>query len=124
VELGEKRIGSLFPSELSGGMQKRAALARAIALDPKILLFDEPTTGLDPVTSSKIVHLLRDTVKTLGVTAVTITHDLVATRVLADQICLLDSGYITWQGTWAELESTDHQQMTSFLKASRGEIAS
>ncbi|MDR2417095.1 MAG: ATP-binding cassette domain-containing protein [Holosporales bacterium] len=123
VGLGEARVRTLFPSELSGGMQKRAALARAIALDPKILLFDEPTTGLDPITSSKIAYLLRDTVQTLGATAITITHDLVTARVLADRICLLEDGQIAWQGTQEELETTDNPQMISLLKAAKGERA-
>jgi phospholipid/cholesterol/gamma-HCH transport system ATP-binding protein len=101
-------------------MQKRAALARAIALDPKILLFDEPTTGLDPITSSKIAYLLRDTVKTLGATAITITHDLVTARVLADRVCLLEAGHVVWTGTQAELETTDNPQMISLLKAAQG----
>ncbi|MDR1910629.1 MAG: ATP-binding cassette domain-containing protein [Holosporales bacterium] len=120
VGLGEARIEGLFPSELSGGMQKRAALARAIVLDPKILLFDEPTTGLDPITSAKITHLLRDTVQRLGVTALTITHDLVAARILADHICLLEAGRITWQGTQADFDTTDHPQMVSLIAASQG----
>jgi phospholipid/cholesterol/gamma-HCH transport system ATP-binding protein len=124
VGLGERRVSSLFPSELSGGMKKRAALARAIALDPKILLFDEPTTGLDSITSSKIAYLLRDTVQTLGATAITITHDLVTARVLADRICLLEDGRIAWQGTQAELETTDNPQMIDLLKAAQGERAS
>ncbi|MDR0407163.1 MAG: ATP-binding cassette domain-containing protein [Holosporales bacterium] len=120
----EERVCSLFPSELSGGMQKRAALARAIALEPKILLFDEPTTGLDPVTGANITYLLRDTIRTLGATAITITHDLAATRVLADRVCLLDAKKIAWQGTRQELDVTDNPLIVSFLKAARGELDS
>ncbi|MDR2412056.1 MAG: ATP-binding cassette domain-containing protein, partial [Holosporales bacterium] len=113
----EERVSTLLPSELSGGMQKRAALARAIAFDPKVLLFDEPTTGLDPVTSIRIIHLLQETVQSLGATAMTITHDWNAARVLADQACLLHAGKIAWQGTRQDLSTTTHPLLHQFRDA-------
>ncbi|MDR1266914.1 MAG: ATP-binding cassette domain-containing protein [Holosporales bacterium] len=117
----EQRVSPLFPSELSGGMQKRAALARAIALHPDILLFDEPTTGLDPVTGEKIISLLKDTIRSLKTTTITITHDLVVARALADHICLLEEGVFSWQGSREEFEAAEHPLVVHFRKAAQGE---
>ena len=82
----DDRVFDLYPAEISGGMQKRAALARAISLEPEVLVFDEPTSGLDPVTGGIICNLLKDTVQSLGVTTVTITHDLKVAEFLADRV--------------------------------------
>lgn len=108
-------VADRHPSELSGGMQKRAALARAIVAEPKILFFDEPTTGLDPVTAMTINALIVDQVKRLGCTALSITHDLASARTIADEIALLDNGRICWRGRPAELDTTDNPQVRHFV---------
>jgi phospholipid/cholesterol/gamma-HCH transport system ATP-binding protein len=103
VGLGEGRVESLMPSELSGGMKKRAGLARAIAMNPQIILFDEPTTGLDPVMSDVINDLIIKTTKALKVTSVTITHDMVSANRIADRIAMLHEGKIVAVGTPDEI---------------------
>ena len=92
-------VADLSPSELSGGMQKRVGLARAIATKPEIIFFDEPTTGLDPIMSDVINDLIIESVKGLGATALTITHDMASARKIADRIAMLYKGKIIWQGT-------------------------
>ncbi|OYV03384.1 ABC transporter ATP-binding protein [candidate division bacterium WOR-3 4484_18] len=87
-----------MPSELSGGMKKRVAIARALAIEPKYLLFDEPTTGLDPLTAQKINELIKDLQKTLGLTAIIVTHDLQCTFTVADKIAMLAEGKIIFEG--------------------------
>ena len=108
-------VADLYPSELSGGMQKRAGLARAIVADPELLFFDEPTTGLDPVTAAAINALIVDQVKRLGCTAVSITHDLASARTIADEIAMLDGGRIVWCGKPAELDTTEHPLVRRFV---------
>jgi phospholipid/cholesterol/gamma-HCH transport system ATP-binding protein len=98
-------VGELKPSELSGGMQKRVGLARAIAARPQVIFFDEPTTGLDPIMADVINDLIRAQVKDLGCTAVTITHDMSSVRKIADTVAMLYKGKIIWQGA---RESIDH----------------
>lgn len=117
VQLGPE-VADLYPSELSGGMQKRVGLARAIVGAPRILFFDEPTTGLDPVTAASISRLIADQVTRLGCTAVTITHDLVSARTIADDIALLDGGRIAWQGGRADLDTTPDRRVRSMVEAS------
>lgn len=117
VQLGAE-VADLFPSELSGGMQKRVGLARAIIGAPRILFFDEPTTGLDPVTAAAINRLIADQVRRLGCTAVTITHDLVSARTIADEIALLDGGRIAWRGGRADLDSADDPRVRAIVEAS------
>ena len=90
----DKSILDKYPSDLSGGMRKRVALARAIATNPDIILFDEPTTGLDPITASTIDNLIVDTVRKMGVTTITVTHDLASVRRIADRVALLYKGKI------------------------------
>ncbi len=90
---------NLYPSELSGGMQKRVALARAVVDRPEILLFDEPTTGLDPITAGVINRLIRRAVDRLGATAITITHDMSSVRAIADHVAMLHDGDVIWNGT-------------------------
>ncbi|MGE5268334.1 MAG: ABC transporter ATP-binding protein [Thiohalocapsa sp.] len=97
-------VGELRPAELSGGMQKRVALARAIAAEPEILFFDEPTTGLDPIMADVINRLIVDCVRGLGATAISITHDMVSARKIADRIAMLHEGRIIWQGPATEIE--------------------
>lgn len=106
-----------YPAELSGGMQKRAALARAIADDPKWLFFDEPTTGLDPVTAQTINRLIRDLVRETGATALTITHDLTTVRTVADSVALLKDGRIAWHGSVADMRTSTHSDLTRFIAA-------
>lgn len=91
-------VGKLYPSELSGGMQKRVALARAIASEPEIIFFDEPTTGLDPIMADVINELIIKCVREVGATALSITHDMASARKIADRIAMLYDGHIIWQG--------------------------
>jgi len=108
-------VAERFPSELSGGMQKRAGLARAIVGQPSLLFFDEPTTGLDPVTAGAINELIRDKVTSLGCTAVSITHDMHSARTIADDVAMLDAGKIVWRGSVAELDSAEHPLVRAFV---------
>lgn len=101
--VGLKDINDLMPSELSGGMKKRVSLARAIAMDPEIILFDEPTTGLDPVMADVINDLIIKTTHALNVTSVTITHDMVSANRIADRIAMLYEGKIIAVGTPDEI---------------------
>ncbi len=114
VGLGPE-VAGLSPSELSGGMQKRVALARAIAAEPEILFFDEPTTGLDPIMADVINRLIVDLVRGLGATAVSITHDMVSARKIADRIAMLHKGRIVWQGPTAEIDRTDNPYVDQFV---------
>ena len=114
VRLGAQ-VADSFPSELSGGMQKRVGLARAVVANPEILFFDEPTTGLDPITSAAINELIVDQVKLLGCTAVSITHDLASARTIGDEIAMLHGGKIVWRGPPAELDSTDNAYVRQFV---------
>ena len=114
VGLGPE-VAELSPAELSGGMQKRVALARAIAAEPEILFFDEPTTGLDPIMADIINHLIVECVRGLGATAVSITHDMVSARKIADRIAMLHQGRIVWQGPTAEIDRTDNPYVDQFV---------
>lgn len=114
----EDRVFDLYPAEISGGMQKRAALARAISLEPEVLVFDEPTSGLDPITGGVICNLLKDTVQSLGVTAITITHDLRVAEFLADRVSLLNKGVMVWTGHADDMKSCGNEFVENFYKAS------
>ena len=114
VDLDEK-IADLYPSELSGGMQKRVSLARAIACDPDVIFFDEPTTGLDPITAEKINDLIIKTTKIVGATAITITHDIHSAKKISDRIVLLSKGKIIWEGNKYDIENTDNDLLNRFL---------
>ena len=111
-------VAELSPSELSGGMQKRVGLARAIASKPEIIFFDEPTTGLDPIMSDVINDLIIESVKGLGATALTITHDMTSARKIADKIAMLYQGKIVWQGTVKEMDKTDNPYVRQFINGS------
>ncbi len=111
-------VADLSPSELSGGMQKRVGLARAIATRPEIIFFDEPTTGLDPIMSDVINGLIIESVKGLGATALTITHDMASARKIADRIAMLYKGKIIWQGTVKELDKTNNEYVRQFINGS------
>lgn len=110
-----------MPSALSGGMRKRVALARSIALEPEVVLFDEPTTGLDPVTSATIGRLIRDTHDELGVTTVVVTHDLPLARAAGDRVAFLDHGRFRFLGSWAEADASDDAVLAGFLAGREGE---
>lgn len=103
-----------MPSDLSGGMKKRVALARSLALEPEVVLFDEPTTGLDPVTAATIARLIERT-REMGVTCVVVTHDLHLARRVADRLIFLDRGRIRFEGTWEEAERSADPHLTAFL---------
>jgi phospholipid/cholesterol/gamma-HCH transport system ATP-binding protein len=108
-------VGELRPSELSGGMQKRVALARAIAADPEIIFFDEPTTGLDPIMADVINDLILRSVRQLGATAVSITHDMISARKIADRIAMLHKGEIIWQGPAAAIDRSGNPFVEQFI---------
>ncbi|MDI9348900.1 MAG: ATP-binding cassette domain-containing protein [Candidatus Symbiobacter sp.] len=108
-------VASLFPSELSGGMQKRVGLARAIATKPDFLFFDEPTTGLDPIMADVINELIRATVSKLQVTSLSITHDMASVRKIADDVAMLHQGQIIWFGTLAEMETSQNPYLQQFI---------
>jgi phospholipid/cholesterol/gamma-HCH transport system ATP-binding protein len=103
------------PIELSGGMQKRAGLARAIIAKPDILFFDEPTTGLDPITADAINDLIVEMVKELGCAAVSITHDMTSARKIADEIAMLHAGRIVWRGPTASLDTSGNAMVEQFV---------
>ena len=115
VRLGAP-VADLYPSELSGGMQKRVALARAVAANPQVIFFDEPTTGLDPITGRAINTLITEQVKHLGATAVTITHDLDSARTVGDEIAMLNDGVIVWRGPAADIDRSGNPYVEQFVK--------
>lgn len=110
-----KDVGNLWPSELSGGMQKRVALARAIAADPSILFFDEPTTGLDPITADVINDLIVERVREAGATAISITHDMASARKIADDVAMLHEGRIIWRGAAKDIDRADNPFVDQFV---------
>jgi phospholipid/cholesterol/gamma-HCH transport system ATP-binding protein len=114
VGLGAE-VASLSPSELSGGMQKRVGLARAIAADPEIIFFDEPTTGLDPIMADIINDLIVDTVKDVGATTLSITHDMVSARKIADRIAMLYKGKIIWHGPTKDIDASGNPYVDQFI---------
>lgn len=114
VGLGAQ-VGELHPAELSGGMQKRVALARAIAGDPDILFFDEPTAGLDPITGAIINRLIVDTAARIGATVLSITHDISSARTIADKIAMLYKGRILWHGDAAQLDESGNEYVDQFV---------
>jgi phospholipid/cholesterol/gamma-HCH transport system ATP-binding protein len=113
-------VADLWPAELSGGMQKRVGLARAIATQPEILFFDEPTTGLDPIMADVINELIASTVRHLGATAISITHDMASARKIADRIAMLYQGKLIWQGSVAEIDASGNPYVDQFIHG-RGE---
>jgi phospholipid/cholesterol/gamma-HCH transport system ATP-binding protein len=115
----EADVGTLYPAELSGGMQKRVALARAIAAQPETLFFDEPTTGLDPIMGAIIDGLIVDCVKRLGSTTIAITHDMASARRIGDRIAMLHEGRIVWEGRPSELMSSGNAVVEQFTHGRR-----
>lgn len=108
-------VADKFPAELSGGMQKRVGLARAIAAEPEIIFFDEPTTGLDPIMSGVINELIREIVVEMGATAMTITHDMSSVRAIADKVSMLHDGVVQWTGPIGDLENSGNPYLDQFL---------
>lgn len=111
----QAEVCDLHPAELSGGMQKRVALARAIAADPTILFFDEPTTGLDPITADVINRLIVERVKELGATAISITHDMSSARKIADEVAMIFNGRIIWRGPANEIGNSGNAYVDQFV---------
>jgi phospholipid/cholesterol/gamma-HCH transport system ATP-binding protein len=111
----KNRVMDLSPSELSGGMQKRVGLARAIASDPEIIFFDEPTTGLDPMMCGVIDRLIVQSLKDLGATGITITHDIATARFVADKVAMLKEGKIAWVGKAAEMDRSKNRIVHEFV---------
>ncbi len=108
-------VADLFPAELSGGMQKRVGLARAIAAEPEIIFFDEPTTGLDPIMADVINSLIVDCVKRLGATTISITHDMASARKIADDIAMIHKGEIVWQGRAKTIDKSGSPYVDQFI---------
>ena len=115
VGLDPAAVSKLYPNEISGGMQKRVGLARAIVAHPEIIFFDEPTTGLDPINSDVINNLIVEQVRRLGCTAVSITHDMASARKIADEIAMLHAGRIVWRGPAAEIDPTGAPDGAQFV---------
>jgi phospholipid/cholesterol/gamma-HCH transport system ATP-binding protein len=114
VGLGPE-VGELWPAELSGGMQKRVALARAIATEPEIIFFDEPTTGLDPIMADVINGLVRKCVSDLGATALSITHDMASARKIGDRIAMIYDGRIIWSGKVQDIDHSGNEYVDQFI---------
>ena len=108
-------VADKFPAELSGGMQKRVGLARAIAAEPEIIFFDEPTTGLDPIMAGVINDLIREIVVEMGATAMTITHDMTSVRAIADEVAMLHEGVIQWSGPIADIDHSGDPYLDQFI---------
>ncbi len=115
-QVGLAEVEGLEPTALSGGMQRRAALARSLALDPQIIIYDEPTSGLDPITGDGISRLIRRLQQALKVTALVVTHDLRLTELVADRLGLLFEGQWAFQGTYAEFLQSSHSEVLRFLR--------
>jgi len=120
VELED--VGSKMPSELSGGMQKRVALARAVALQPRYIIYDEPTSGLDPETSNTIDELIRNLADRLNVTSIVVTHDMHSVLNIADRAAFIYEGRVHWTGTIEELHHSDDQILKAFVTANEYKI--
>ena len=114
VGLGPE-VADLYPAELSGGMQKRVGLARAIATDPDLIFFDEPTAGLDPIMAGVINDLIRELTTEMGATAVTITHDMTTVRTVADKVAMLHGGVVRWSGPVGEIETCGDPYVDQFI---------
>lgn len=110
------RVAELFPAELSGGMQKRVGLARAVAANPEIIFFDEPTTGLDPIMADVINDLIVEASKSLGATTLSITHDMASARKIADNIAMIYKGQIIWQGPAKDIDRSGNEYVDQFIR--------
>jgi len=116
ISVGLKpEVADLYPAELSGGMQKRVGLARAIAANPEIIFFDEPTTGLDPIMAEVINELINKSVQELGATALSITHDMSSVRKIADHVAMIHKGEILWTGPVKDMDTCDNPYVQQFI---------
>ena len=111
----DAQVANLYPAELSGGMQKRVGLARAIAASPEIILFDEPTTGLDPIMGAVIDELIVSTVRDVGATAISITHDMASARRIADEVAMIYHGRIIWHGPIGDIDNSGNPYVDQFI---------
>ncbi|NBD28577.1 MAG: ATP-binding cassette domain-containing protein [Alphaproteobacteria bacterium] len=111
-------VADRLPAELSGGMQKRVGLARAIAAEPEIIFFDEPTTGLDPIMAGVINDLIREIVTEMGATAITITHDMASVRAIADDVAMLHAGKVRWSGPVGQMDDSGDPYLHQFITGS------
>jgi phospholipid/cholesterol/gamma-HCH transport system ATP-binding protein len=118
AEVGMENARGKMPSDISGGMQKRVGLARALALEPAILLLDEPTAGLDPISSSEIDDLVLKLQKEHQMASIVVTHDLHSAKTIADRLALLDKGNVVIEGSFEELQKSDNEFVKEFLKHS------
>jgi phospholipid/cholesterol/gamma-HCH transport system ATP-binding protein len=116
--VGLRGVEDMKPASLSGGMRKRAGLARAIAMDPQFILYDEPTTGLDPVMSDVINQLIRGLQRRLGVTSVVVTHDLTSAYTVGDRMAMLYGGKVVFSGTVEDVRTTRDPLMRQFIEGS------
>jgi len=114
VGLGEE-VGKVWPAELSGGMRKRVGLARAIAIDPEIILFDEPTTGIDPIMGDIINKLIAKVTREIGATGITITHDMSSARAISDRVAMIYKGKVVWQGDTEAMDQTGNEYVDQFI---------
>ncbi len=114
VGLSEE-VGSVWPAELSGGMRKRVGLARAIAIDPEIILFDEPTTGIDPIMGDIINKLIAKVTREIGATGITITHDMSSARAISDRVAMIYKGKVVWQGETEAIDQTGNEYVDQFI---------
>ena len=117
--VGLEGVEQKLPDELSGGMKKRVGLARAIAIEPKIILYDEPTTGIDPITAEKINELILSLQSKLGITTIVVTHDLHCVKKVSDRMAMLFEGKIITEGTWDEFENSEQKVIRDFIAGSR-----
>jgi phospholipid/cholesterol/gamma-HCH transport system ATP-binding protein len=108
-------VGELYPAELSGGMQKRVSLARAIAREPEVIFFDEPTTGLDPIMADVINELIVKCVRDLGATTISITHDMASARKISDRVAMIYEGRLIWQGATADIDRSNNPHVDQFI---------
>lgn len=111
----EESVANLYPAEISGGMQKRVSLARAVAINPEIIFFDEPTTGLDPIMADVINDLIVKSVRELGATALSITHDMASARKIADYVAMIYDGKIIWHGPVDKLDNSGNEYVDQFI---------
>jgi len=114
VRLGEE-VATVWPAELSGGMRKRVGLARAIAIDPEIILFDEPTTGIDPIMGDIINKLIAKVTREIGATGITITHDMSSARAISDRVAMIYKGKVVWQGDTEAIDQTGNEYVDQFI---------
>lgn len=119
--VGLPSTGRSWPSELSGGQRKRAGLARALAIEPRVLLYDEPTTGLDPINTERINHLIVTTKEKYEVTSIVVTHDMESAFQVSDRIAMIDKGFVVWSGTVEEARRTEDRRVRDFIEGNAPE---